>query len=75
MMNMKAPTKIFVPAEMDPLGFEAYRKRYPGDIEFIRKDELTAWLKDMIDIYDGSDEYDTGRRIAYRDVLEKISEV
>lgn len=42
---MKTPDKIYVPGDTDPIGFEAYQKKYPGDVEYIRKDTLLEWLK------------------------------
>lgn len=65
---MKTPDKIYVPADTDPIGYEAYQKKYPGDTEYIRKDTLLEWAKEKVT----SHESDTFVRIAYESVVNKI---
>ena len=65
---MKTPDKIYVPADTDPIGYEAYQKKYPGDSEYIRKDTLLEWAKEKVT----SHESDTFVRIACESVVNKI---
>ena len=65
---MRTPDKIYVPGDTDPIGFEAYQKKYPGDVEYIRKDTLLEWAKEKV----SSHEFDQFVRIAYESVVNKI---
>lgn len=42
---MKTPDKIYIPGDMDSIGFEVLQMKSPGDVEYIRKDMLVGWLK------------------------------
>ena len=69
---MRAPDKIYInnEAALD-LAFN------PGEddskIEYIRKDALLEWAKEKIrPIANEKDDYSAGKRVAFKQVIEKI---
>ena len=71
------PDKIFI--DEDLIAFHILQTRYEGDVEFIRKDALLEWAKEVHDsgpIKDSAnkgDAWSIGYLCGMRDIIDKLN--
>lgn len=76
---MKAPDKIYLPGDIDwPSAAILTLGNQPGDVEYIRKDALLEWAKDLKHLYEmpinnhQASELCCAKAKAFQIVIEKI---
>lgn len=63
---MKAPDKIYI--DEDLIAYYSLMDRHDGDLEYIRKDTLLEWVKEIKRICKGAEPIEK----AYQTVIDKI---